>query len=214
MFGTLPSRQTEAHQHAQRKSPHFFYFMEFLFLTLEQVCIALGAGSAFIFSSFFILSVKDHIVEHHEYRMLKSLSLFSVISASIGIACFIINTAIYLESSADFRIGLISAKLIIFSLALISEMALRKIHLPNLMRHQKSYFHLSNSMVHHPDPLIATAAFSLISWVFIIFISTIEFRDLAPRISLSFVEIILAYIVTSYLLGKIAILYKERTLRK
>ncbi len=126
--------------------------MAFLFLSLEQVCIALGAGSAFIFSSFFILSVKDHIVKPHEYAMLKSLSLFSLVSACIGIVTFVINSAIYLESAVDFRIGLISAKLIIFSLALVSEMTLRKIHLPNLMRHQKTYFHLSDTMVHHPDP--------------------------------------------------------------
>jgi len=186
--------------------------MEFLFLSLEQVCIALGAGSAFIFSSFFILSVKDHIVKPHEYVMLKSLSLFSLVSASIGIAAFILNSAIYLESAVDFRIGLVSAKLVIFSLALVSEMTLRKIHLPNLMRHQKTYFHLSDSMVHHPDPLIATASFSMISWIFIIFLSTFEFRQMTQYISFNFVEIILAYIVSAFVLSKIAIAFKEKTL--
>lgn len=188
--------------------------MEFLFLSLEQVCIALGAGSAFIFSSFFILSVKDHIVKPHEYIMLKSLSLFSLISACIGIVTFVINSAIYLESAADFRIGLISAKLIIFSLALVSEMTLRKIHLPNLMRHQKTYFHLSDTMVHHPDPLIATASFSMVSWIFIIFLSTLEFRQMTQYIHLSFLEIILAYIVSAYILSKLAVAFKEWTLVK
>lgn len=188
--------------------------MEFLFLSLEQVCIALGAGSAFIFSSFFILSVKDHIVKPHEYAMLKSLSLFSLISACIGIVTFVINSAIYLESAADFRIGLISAKLIIFSLALVSEMTLRKIHLPNLMRHQKTYFHLSDSMVHHPDPLIATASFSMVSWIFIIFLSTLEFRQITQYISFSFIEIILAYIVSAFILSRLAIAFKEKTLVK
>lgn len=188
--------------------------MEFLFLSLEQVCIALGAGSAFIFSSFFILSVKDHIVKPHEYAMLKSLSLFSLVSASIGIIVFVFNSAIYLESAVDFRIGLISAKLIIFSLALVSEMTLRKIHLPNLMRHQKTYFHLSDTMVHHPDPLIATASFSMVSWIFIIFLSTLEFRQITQYVHLSFVEIILAYIVSAFILSKLAIAFKERTLVK
>lgn len=188
--------------------------MEFLFLSLEQVCIALGAGSAFIFSSFFILSVKDHIVKPHEYIMLKSLSLFSLISACIGIVTFVINSAIYLESAADFRIGLISAKLIIFSLALVSEMTLRKIHLPNLMRHQKTYFHLSDTMVHHPDPLIATASFSMVSWIFIIFLSTLEFRQMTQYVHLSFLEIILAYIVSAYILSKLAVAFKEWTLVK
>jgi hypothetical protein len=188
--------------------------MEFLFLSLEQVCIALGAGSAFIFSSFFILSVKDHIVKPHEYIMLKSLSLFSLISACIGIVTFVINSAIYLESAADFRIGLISAKLIIFSLALVTEMTLRKIHLPNLMRHQKTYFHLSDTMVHHPDPLIATASFSMVSWIFIIFLSTLEFRQMTQYVHLSFLEIILAYIVSAYILSKLAVAFKEWTLVK
>lgn len=188
--------------------------MEFLFLSLEQVCIALGAGSAFIFSSFFILSVKDHMVKPHEYAMLKSLSLFSLVSASIGIVCFLINTALHLESAVDFRIGLISAKLIIFSLALVSEMTLRKIHLPNLMRHQKTYFHLSNTMVHHPDPLIATSAFSMISWLFIIFLSTLEFRQISQYTNLNFIEVILAYIVSAFILSKIAIAFKEKTLVK
>lgn len=188
--------------------------MEFLFLSLEQVCIALGAGSAFIFSSFFILSVKDHIVKPHEYAMLKSLSLFSLVSACIGIVTFVINSAIYLESAVDFRIGLISAKLIIFSLALVSEMTLRKIHLPNLMRHQKTYFHLSDTMVHHPDPLIATASFSMVSWIFIIFLSTLEFRQMTQYIHLSFVEIILAYIVSAFILSKLVIAFKEQTLVK
>ena len=188
--------------------------MEFLFLSLEQVCIALGAGSAFIFSSFFILSVKDHIVKPHEYAMLKSLSLFSLVSACIGIVTFVINSAIYLESAVDFRIGLISAKLIIFSLALVSEMTLRKIHLPNLMRNQKTYFHLSDTMVHHPDPLIATASFSMVSWIFIIFLSTLEFRQMTQYIHLSFVEIILAYIVSAFILSKLVIAFKEQTLVK
>jgi hypothetical protein len=186
--------------------------MEFIFVSFEQVCIALGAGSAFIFSTFFILSVKDHIVKPHEYAMLKSLSLFSLISACIGLTAFVINTAIYLESAVDFKIGLISAKLIIFSLALLTEMTLRKIHLPTLMRHQKVYFHLSNTMTHHPDPLVATASFSLISWMFIIFLSTLEFRGIASQISLNFIEIMLAYILTAYLLGKAAIYFKEKSL--
>ncbi len=186
--------------------------MEFLFLSLEQVCIALGAGSAFIFSSFFILSVKNHIVKPYEYNMLKSLSLFSLISASVGIFCFVINSALYLESATDFRISLVSAKLIIFSLALISEMTLRKIHLPNLMRHQKSYFHLSDTMIHHPDSLITTVSFSMISWIFIIFLSTLEFRQISQYTDLSFIEVILAYIVSTFILSKIAVAYKKRTL--
>ncbi len=188
--------------------------MELILIALEQASIALGAGSAFIFSAFFILSIKDHIIKPHEYVMLKSLSLFALISASIGITTFLLNTAIQLESAPDFRIGLISAKLIIFSLAVISEITLRKIHLPNLMRHQKSYMHLSDSMVHHPDPLITTAVFSLISWIFIIFLSTLEFRQISQYVSFSFIEIILAYIVSTFVLSKIAIVFKKRTLVK
>jgi hypothetical protein len=186
--------------------------MDFLFLSLEQVCIALGAGSAFIFSSFFILSAKNHIIKPHEYAMLKSLSFFSLVSACIGLVSFIINTSLYLESATDFPIGLISAKLIIFSLALLSEMTLRKIHLPTLMRHQKSYFHLSNTMLYHQDPLVATATFGLVSWMFIILISTLQFRQLSGQIQVSFAAILVAYILVAYLLSKAAIYFKEKTL--
>lgn len=186
--------------------------MDFLFLSFEQVCIALGAGSAFIFSSFFILSLKDHIIKPHEYKMLKSLSFFSLVSASIGLIAFIINTSLYLESAVDFPAGIVSAKLIIFSLALLSEMTLRKIHLPTLMRHQKAYFHLSNSMSHHQDPLIATSVFGFISWSYIIFLSTLQFRELSGYIAPSFIEIIVSYILVSYLLSKLAIYLKEKTL--
>lgn len=188
--------------------------MEFLFISIEQVAIAIGAGSAFIFSSFFILSLKDHVIKPHEYAMLKSLSLFSVISASIGIVSFIINSALYLESSPDFRISLISAKLIIFALALVAEVTLRKIHMPNLMRHQKDYFHLSDTMSHHPDPLISTAVFSLVSWIYIIFLSALEFRGIASEFSYGFLEISLSYIVCTYVLSKFAIVYKDKTLAK
>lgn len=188
--------------------------MELLFLSFEQVCIALGAGSAFIFSTFFILSLKDHVIKPHEYAMLKSLSLFSLISAAIGLVTFIINTALYLESAADFKIGFVSAKLIIFSLALLTEMTLRKIHLPSLIRHQKTYFHLSHTMTHHSDPLVATASFGLISWLFIIILSTLEFRGIAGSISFNFIEIILAYIVSAYVLSKAAIYFKEKGLNR
>ncbi|MCF7865060.1 MAG: hypothetical protein K9M11_00955 [Candidatus Pacebacteria bacterium] len=186
--------------------------MDLLFISLEQVCIAIGAGSAFIFTSFFILSLKNHIIKPHEYVMLKSLSLFSLVSAFLGLICFIINTSFYLESAVDFKIGLVSAKLIIFSLAFLSEMTLRKIHLPTLMRHQKAYFHLSNTMLFHQDPLVATATFSLVSWVFIIFLSALDFRGISSHISLNFVEVIVSYIIISYTLSKLAIYFKEKTL--
>lgn len=186
--------------------------MDFLFLSLEQVSIALGAGSAFIFSSFFILSVKNHVIKPHEYAMLKSLSFFSLVSAGIGLVTFIINTSLYLESATDFPIGLVSAKLIIFSLALLAEMTLRKIHLPTLMRHQKAYFHLSNTMLYHQDPLVATATFGLVSWMFIIFLSTLQFRQLAGQAPVNFVGVMAAYILVAYALSKAAIYFKEKTL--
>lgn len=186
--------------------------MDLLFLSFEQVSIAIGAGSSFIFASFFILSLKNHIIKPHEYKMLKSLSFFSLVSACLGLASFIINTSLYLETAQDFRIGLVSAKLIIFSLALLAEMTLRKIHLPTLMRHQKSYFHLSNTMLYHQDPLVATATFSLISWLYIIFLSTLEFRGLSNEIPVNFLEVIISYILISYILSKLAIYFKEKTL--
>lgn len=183
--------------------------MEVLFFALELASIALGAGSAFIFSSFFILSLKDHKIEDHEYVSLKRLSTISLISAYLGLGLYIVNTAIFFETATDFDLGRISAKICIFALALISELTLRKIHLPTLMRHQTSYFHLSDKMMHHEDPLINTSVFNLVSWIFIILITSAEYNDFNAQFNYGFVEIVFCYILITYIFGKIAIAWKE-----
>lgn len=192
--------------------------MDLLFTSIEGVSIAIGAGAAFIFCSFFILSLRNHVIGPTEYQILKRLSLYSSIGAALGLACFIINTAFYFETglygSEEMQISLIAAKLIFFSIALLGEMTLRKIHLPTLMRHQKAYFHLSDSMHHHPDPLVKTAAWSTVSWFFVIFMSAIELRGLYEAIPVSFISFIILYIVVGFLTSAISTALKEQIVAK
>ena len=185
--------------------------MEVILFSLELVSIALGAGSAFIFSSFFILSLKDHKVQDYEYESLKRLNTFSLMSAFLGIIFYICNTALFFETAPDFDIGQISAKLIIFSLALISEMTLRKIHLPTLMRHQQAYIHLSDKMMHHQDPLISTSVFNLISWIFIILLTSMQYNEFNSEFIFTFPQILISYIVLTFICSKVAIFWKEKT---
>ena len=199
--------------------------MDLFFLSLEQVSIAIGAGASFIFCSFFVLSFKNHIVKPFEYTTLKRLSLYATVSAGLALVAFIIQTAFFFESNIDITntdVSLILFQIILLAVALIGEMTIRKIHLPTLMRHQQTYFHLSDSMVDHQDPLIATVSFSIVSWLFIIFFAGLQFRGflgsdsfiqpIAPteQFSFNFSLFLLIYIMIGYSLGKLAIWAKEK----
>lgn len=190
--------------------------MDLFFLSLEQVSIAIGAGASFIFCSFFILSFKNQLIKPFEYTVLKRLSLYATVGAGLALVAYIVRMALYFESNMDITntdVSVVSFQIILLAVALISEMTLRKIHLPTLMRHQQTYFHLSNSMSDHQDSLIATTSFSVISWLFIIFLGGMDFRgvfDSSHQVSFNFSLYLLAYILLGYIVGKVSIHLKEK----
>lgn len=186
--------------------------MDLVFQSLEEVSIALGAGSAFIFCFFFILSFKDHKIKPYEYGVLRRLSNISTISVAFATVAFIVNTSLRIEAEQDLAVSTISAKLIILAFLFIAEITLRKIHLPTLMRHQQAYFHLSDTMIHHPDPLVTTASFTIVSWCFVIALTSLDFKGMVSLQHPGFVKVALAYILLCFIVSKIALYFKAKSM--
>ncbi len=184
--------------------------MNLALTAFELTCISLGAGAAFLFDSFFFLSAHHHKIKIVELRILKRLSLMSIIG-SAGALCFYMTLlALEFESGADIRISVHVSKIIILGFAFLTALALRRIHLTALMRHQSQYSHLSEHMLAHPDPFVGTAAYSTVSWMFIIFITAIEYRDAMSSFNFGFLSILLAYIILGFVAAKVAIFLKKR----
>jgi len=188
--------------------------MDLTLSTLELVCISLGAGSAFIFDSFFMLSLKDHKLRKIEVKMLYRISLLGVTSAILALCFYIALVITELQASTDLSIGFATAKLIIFGVALSAGLALRSIHLPALVRHQTDYLHLSERMVEHQNPLIATAAHSTVAWIFVVFLTAVDSRGLVSTLNVTFIPIILTYIAIAYLASHVAVFVKNRILTR
>ncbi len=187
--------------------------MELLFDTMQLVCIALGAGAAFIFDSFFILSLKHHLLRPYETSALKRISLFSIVASVIGLMAYIFGLAFAFEEAADFPLAFISAKTVFFCLAFITALTLRRIHLGTLLRYQKSYAHLSESMIIHHDALISTAAYSTLSWLALILMTAFETGSLPSSSPLSFPEMMILFICIGLFVSHISIYAKKRMIR-
>lgn len=182
--------------------------------TFELVCLALGASSALIFDAFFMLSLKDHKLLKLEIRMLRRISLLGVIAAFLSL-CFYIGVLITdIQTSTDIRIGFSTAKLLILGIAFLAGLTERRIHLPALIRHQRDYFHLSEKMIEHQDPFIATAALSTVSWLAVIFLSVIEARGLVDNYNATFLGIAVTYLLVAYILSRLAVFLKNRVLTR
>lgn len=184
--------------------------MDLTYITLELVCVSLGAGSAFILDSFFILSHRGHKIRQFEFKLLRRLSLLSITSSFGAIIFYLITLSNQFLTSTDMRISIFTSKIIILCVTLLAGIAIRKIHLKALMRHQEKYSHLSESMMLHPDPLVSTAAYSSLSWMFVIFLTALEYKQGATSFHFGFVSIILSYIVLGILASKVAIFVKRR----
>ncbi|MBU3668576.1 MAG: hypothetical protein FGM57_01255 [Candidatus Taylorbacteria bacterium] len=183
--------------------------MELLFLSLELVSVAVGAGSAFIFDTFFTLSLKDHKIQPHEERMLSRISLFSIISASLGLLVYTFILALQLESGMIGALDIAFAKIFLFAIALLTALTLRKIHLKTLLRYQKTHFHLSLTFGKHDDSIVSTAVFSTLSWIFLITLTALEQYKIAEDISVSIFGVTLAYILIGLVGSRIALYFKN-----
>lgn len=186
--------------------------MNVLFYAIELTCIAVGAGSAFIFDSFFTLSLKHHKIQVHEEKMLSQISLFAVISSAIGILVYTLLLASKLEQGLIQVLDIAFLKIILFSIALVTSLTLRKIHLPQLLRYQKQYFHLSLHFGKHQDALVSTAVYSTVSWIGVIVLTVIEEYKQVSLSSASIVSIAILYICVSMLLSQTAIWFKNKHL--
>ena len=191
--------------------------MDLLFLILQLVGISLGAGAAFIFDCFFIISLKNHRISVREEKILSRLSLLSIIASTVAIFSYIIVLSFQFEenSISATGIGFATAKLLIFSFALLCGITLRKIHLPALLRHQQTYFHLSESMLLHQDSLISTAIYSTVSWLAVLTLTAIEQKQAIYSVSLTqynFLHIIVIYIAVAITCNYVGLLIKNKVL--
>lgn len=142
------------------------------------LAISVGAGAALINDLFFILSLKHHKLKHHELvtlRQLNNIQLFLIVWI---ILVEITMLAIQIQvTSLDLVPGASYAKLIIELVVLFCALLLRQVHFPALTRHQNTYGHLSDSFLEHSNELISTCAISLISWFFIVLVTSSMLND-------------------------------------
>lgn len=183
--------------------------MDVLLHAIELVCIAVGAGSALIFDTFFMLSLKQHKIALHEERMLSSINFFSICSAMIGILVYAFLIALQLESGLLGALDIAFAKIFLFGITLVAGLTVRKIHLPTLLRYQKQYFHLSLTFDRHQDSLVSTGVFSITAWLFLITLTVIEQYKTVQDVHISIFAIGLAYIVLALTLSRLAIYFKN-----
>jgi hypothetical protein len=183
------------------------------FLVIELVCISLGAGASFIFDSFFLLSPIHHKIKTFELKMLRRLSLMSIIGGAGALFFYIASLALEFDVTSDIRISVTFSKIIILMLALLTAVALRKIHLSALVRHQEGYGHLSEHLISHPDPFVSTAAFSTVSWMLVIFLTALEYRQADSAFHFGFLAISITYIVLGFFATKAALFIKKRLIR-
>jgi hypothetical protein len=184
--------------------------MDISLTVLELVCISIGAGGALIFDFFFLLSLRDHKVRQYEIKSLKRLNLYSLVCISLSLVTYMTMVALYVERSTDLEIGFSLSKILIMAVAFLSALTLRKIHLPTLERYQNNYLHLSQNMVVHQDSLVATAAFSSVSWLSIILLTTLENRQVDIPFFENGLTIILTFIAVSYVASKVAVYLKKK----
>ncbi len=186
--------------------------MDLLFTSFELVCLSLGAGSAFIFDSFFALSLKNHKIREYEERMLQRINLFTVVSSSVALISYIMILAFRLEAGLVNTLDIAFAKIFLLAIAFATGMTLRKIHLPALLRHQREYFHLSSKFMLHQDSLVSTAVFSSVSWMMLILLTVLENFKAAEGFDFSILILAIIYIICAIICSKIAIFFKNEYL--
>jgi hypothetical protein len=188
--------------------------MDITLSVVELVSVSVGAGAALIFDFFFLLSLRDHKVRQYEIKSLQRLSLCCIVGAMLALFSYIILLAMFIESSTTLELGFSLTKILILTIALLTALTLRKIHLPTLARYQSSYLHLSDSMVHHQDSLVATAAFSSVSWLAIILLTTLEARGVDIPFLNNGLAVMLVYIVIGYAASKAAVHIKKKIISR
>lgn len=149
--------------------------MNIFLFSIHFSALSLGAGAAFLIDLFFVTSAKTRILSARDVRMIFRLNFAVLISAVIALVTDVslISFQVMEASSTSFSYWLL--KLFLLSIAFLSALSLRKIHLPTLLRHQRHNAHLSDSFIYHSDSLINTTIVSTVTWISVILATTYEY---------------------------------------
>lgn len=198
--------------------------MQILFSTLELVGISLGAGSAMVFDTFFIMSLRNHTIKASESISLYRINLMAIIATTTAIIALNIRQALILENLSEsnyqnLRDENYVVKMFLYSIIFIITLTIRKYHLKTLLRHQHSHAHLSHSFKLHQDSLISAVSFTTVGWIMIIFLMSLEQKYFIYEIEnvYSFTSsmtllFIVSYILIGYIFSKINVYLKTRLL--
>ncbi len=165
-------------------------------IAIYILAIAVGAGCALINDLFFFLSLKHHVLRRHEIITLKQLNNLQLVLIIWIIIAEITMISLNFQYAINWHLaGVVIAKVLIEIVILFSTLLLRQVHMPALIRHQHQYGHLSDSFQEHSDALVSTCALSLVSWFFIVLITSGEFNRY--MMDFGFIQTIMSYIVVS-----------------
>lgn len=177
------------------------------------LAIAIGAGCAIINDLFFIVSLKHHKLKALEYNILRQLNSIQLALILWVILVEITMFAIQIQTiSLSTILGVSIAKFLIELVILFSVLLLRQVHMPALHRHQHTYGHLSESFVEHTNGLIGTCVTSMVSWFFIVFITSSEMKE--QFVDFGFTTTIIIYVITVVLANWLFIFMKNRILHR
>ncbi len=177
------------------------------------LAICVGAGCAIINDLFFITSLKHHVLKRHEIITLKQLNNMQIVLIVWIILCEIALFSIQIQTfSLGILLGASMAKILIEIAVLFCVLFIRQMYLPGLIRHQHTYGHLSESFLEHSNGIVGTCATSLVSWFFIVLITSSGFGPTVANAG--FVATIVTYIITCLLMSWLFIGLKNRVLHR
>lgn len=177
------------------------------------IAISIGAGAAFINDLFFIISLKHHVLKRHEIVILKQLNNIQVFLIVWILLSEIVFLSFQIQNfSLDSFIGATIAKLFIEVTVLFCALLIRQMHLPALIRHQHTYGHLSDSFIEHSNSLVGTCVTSMVSWGFIVLITSAAFNMKVSDFGFS--TTIIAYIITCLVASWFFMLLKNKVLHR
>ncbi len=182
-------------------------------IALYVLAISIGAGCALINDLFFFLSLKHHVLKRHEIVTLRQLNNMQLVLIVWILIAEITMIALNFQYAMNWHLaGVVIAKILIEITVLFTTLLLRQVHLPALIRHQNRYAHLSDSFLEHSNALVSTCALSLVSWFFIVLITSGEFNRY--MMDFGFIQTIMSYIVVSVFAIWLVVFMKNSVLHR
>lgn len=177
------------------------------------LAISVGAGCALINDLFFFLSLKHHVLKRHEIITLRQLNNIQLVLIIFILIAEITMIAMNFQHAVNWHLaGVVIAKVLIEIAVLFTALLLRQIHMPALIRHQNQYAHLSDSFIEHSNALISTCALSLVSWFFIVLITSGEFNRY--MMDFGFIQTIMSYVIVSIFVIWLVLFMKNSVLHR